>query len=103
MAQTYVSRGGRGLVASRLEFERWNKLPYGKWRCADGREVLFSRFYEPLLERRVGDGVREADPKEWVVDIVHQEWFYRDAPPSLGEKKKREVASAALTVWLIPG
>ena len=26
-------------------------LPYGRWRCADGREVLFNRFYEPIWER----------------------------------------------------
>ena len=24
------------------------RLPYGRWRCADGREVLFNRGYTPL-------------------------------------------------------
>ena len=39
---------------------------YGRWRCYDGREVLFNRSYRPLWERRPGEPVKMADPGEWV-------------------------------------
>ena len=53
------------------------QLPYGKWTCADGREVLFNREYQPIWQRR-GNEVSAADPNEWV-EWVEQAWFYDDA------------------------
>jgi hypothetical protein len=38
-----------------------DRLPYGKWVCADGREVLFNR-----LERRRGEPAKPARSGEWV-------------------------------------
>jgi RecA-family ATPase len=36
-----------------MTFGEWrDRCPYGKWTCADGREVLFNRSYWPILERR---------------------------------------------------
>ena len=52
------------------------RLPYGKWTCADGREVFFNRYYKPIWER-MGSKVSVADPDEWV-KWVKQEWFYDD-------------------------
>jgi hypothetical protein len=52
-------------------------LPYGKWTCADGREVLFNRAYKPIWQRRNGR-VEIADAREWVKDIQGEEWFFND-------------------------
>lgn len=55
-------------------------LPYGQWTCEDGREVLFNREYQPILEIR--DGVRAyCDHNEWVgkhSPIVKTQYFYDD-------------------------
>lgn len=51
-------------------------MPYGAWRCADGREVLFNRGYYPIFERRPGGEAMRADPDEWIENIVLAVWFY---------------------------
>ena len=51
-------------------------LPYGKWTCADGREVLFNRAYKPIWQRHNGK-VEIADAREWV-EHVKEEWFFDD-------------------------
>jgi hypothetical protein len=56
------------------------ELPYGIWRCADGREVLFNRRYRPLMSRYPGQMAQEADPMEWI-DWVDQQWFYCNNAP----------------------
>jgi hypothetical protein len=53
------------------------RCPYGKWTCADGREVLHNRSYMPILERRPGEQARPARPGEWV-DHVDEELFFDD-------------------------
>lgn len=58
-------------------------LPYGRWTCVDGREVLFNREYQPILQRYVGalshcDHSEWADHDEWVDTIVKTEYFYDD-------------------------
>jgi hypothetical protein len=40
MVELYVSRTGRQIYTSREDFRQRNDLPYGKWTCPDGREVL---------------------------------------------------------------
>jgi hypothetical protein len=63
-------------------FDPNSVLPYGKWTCADGREVLFNRFYGPIWQR--SDGLTTAaDSTEWVKHI-QQEWFYSDGTPRRG-------------------
>jgi hypothetical protein len=54
------------------------RCPYGIWRCADRREVLFNRQYWPILERRPDEPVKPANPNEWV-HWVAQDWFFEDA------------------------
>lgn len=99
MAKKYVSRGGRELFASKAQFERWNDMPYGVWTCGDGREVVFNRFYEPLFQRWRDTTVQPADPREWVKNIVGQEWFYDDTG---SEAKKRRAGNAVLATWVSP-
>ena len=56
--------------------DRRTRLPYGVWTCADGREVIFNRFYTPIWQRLDGV-VLAADPAEWVTWTT-QRWFYVD-------------------------
>jgi hypothetical protein len=90
----YRSRTGRPIIAPAAVFDRRNNLPYGRWTCADGRVVLFNRFYEPIYQRSPGAPLRDTDPAEWV-HYTQQEWFYDDADP---EPAKRRKAKAALTM-----
>ena len=55
---------------------RWSALPYGVWTCADGREVIFNRFYRAVWQR-INGAVLAADPNEWV-RWTSQCWFYSD-------------------------
>ena len=57
-------------------------LPYGKWTCADGREILFNRWYQPLWQKHRGR-VTPADPNEWI-DYTRQDYFYDDGTPRRG-------------------
>jgi hypothetical protein len=47
------------------------------WTCADGRDVLFNRYYEPIWERR-GAEVKPGNREEHVRDIVQRGWFFDD-------------------------
>jgi hypothetical protein len=96
MPKEYVSRGGKPITASAAKFHRCDKLPYGKWTTTSGREVLFSRFYEPLYEKVDGQ-VKEADPKEWVEAITKQVYFYNGR--ARAEEGVTELAQAALADW----
>jgi hypothetical protein len=69
--------GSRGHYSSRRECELRERLPYGIWTCADGREVLFNRRYRPLWERRPGTSATAANPDEWV-SWKTQSWFFND-------------------------
>ena len=64
------------MLASPAETRRWTALPYGLWVCADGREVIFNRFYDPIWQR-IDGAVLAADPDEWVC-WTSQQWFYSD-------------------------
>lgn len=88
-----VTSTGRSVLASKRQFRRMHDLPYGIWTCEDGREVLFNRFYEPILQRRPGGPVEPATPGEWV-RWKRQSWFYDD-----GTKDKVGAAEAALQAW----
>src|SRR3954451_6861436 len=91
----YVSRGGRRLWTVRSDFYRRNDLPYGAWTCADGREVLFNRFYEPIWQRRPDEAPSAADPHEWVA-WSKQDYFYDDF---VRDKQKTERGKAVLAAW----
>jgi hypothetical protein len=97
LARKYISKGGRESVLRGAKFDRWNDVPYGKWTCIDGREVLFNRFYEPLFQRYPGMLILNIDPCEWVQGIVNQEWFYDD---STSEPMKRAAGKEVLNAWL---
>jgi hypothetical protein len=52
-------------------------LPYGKWTCGDGTEVLFNRDYRPIWKKHPNGIVVAADPDEWVKFAV-QEYLFGD-------------------------
>ena len=70
------------------------RCPYGKWTCADGREVLFNRQYWPILERRPGEKAKPANPNEWV-HWKEQDYFFEDGN-SPWQRRKRSVAAHTL-------
>jgi hypothetical protein len=79
-------------------------LPYGKWTCRDGREVLFNRDYRPILQRRPNRPVEVADPSERI-PFIQQMWFYseeelvgRSRVPS---KRLLQRINGALAAWSI--
>jgi hypothetical protein len=94
----YTSRNGDRLMTTPSIFRRWNDLPYGIWTCADGREVLFNRFYEPLWERSPAFAARAANPAERV-PAVRQDWFYTHSGNGRGEGDYRRAGEAVLTAW----
>lgn len=95
MMSFWATRTGRRFGGTRAVFERWNDLPYGKWTCVDGREVLFNRCYEPIWQRKPGGDPAPADPTEWI-HWQRQEWFYRD---DHSERQSWECAQTALNGW----
>jgi hypothetical protein len=76
--------------------EKVRPTPYGAWRCADGREVLYNRNYQPIWERLPDGTVRPADPSEWVRDIVEHRWFWDDGTMHKDVMKR---ADAVLREW----
>ena len=55
------------------------ELPYGYWRDATGRLVVFNRRYRPLWQRLPDGTIERANPYEWI-KFVEQRWFnYTDA------------------------
>lgn len=74
-------------------------LPYGVWKCADGRDVLFNRDYQPIFDRRVGSGPVPADPQEWVKHIDEEKWFYSDVDPPWCDYAARRRCLAVLRDW----
>jgi hypothetical protein len=73
-----------------MKLSEWKLLcPYGKWTCADGREVLFNRQYWPILERRPGEPVRVARPGEWVRWRTQDHFFDDGDSPWRGDDHHR--------------
>ena len=64
------------LMATDLSKAPVDRRLYGKWTCADGREVLFNRGYRPIWQRYPGQPAEPADPDRWVDDIVGEADYY---------------------------
>lgn len=50
-------------------------LPYGKWKCADGREVLFNRDYCPIWDRSSDGLVVPIEPDTYVAHEDSEFYF----------------------------
>ena len=75
----HTSITGKTMFGTEQEFYLAFMLPYGRWTLADGREVLFNAFHEPIWQRRLGSDATPADPHERVSGIVCTERLYGDA------------------------
>lgn len=81
------------------KYIQWRRMfPYGRWTCADGREVLFNRDYVAILERLPGEQSKAITVFEWV-EFIKQEWFYTDSTPQTVRRKR---VNAVLQEWGLP-
>jgi hypothetical protein len=85
----HTSITGQPFFGTDAEFYLHNNLPLGRWTCADGREVLFNSFEEPIWQRRPGAEASQADPHARVSRIVMTERIYG---PTHRHHEKREIA-----------
>jgi hypothetical protein len=72
------------------------KLPYGKWTCENGRQVLFNRGYEPIYERSPEGSVSAAFHGEFIESIVDSVFFWDD---STKNAPKAAAVRKALNAW----
>ena len=63
------------------------ELPYGFWKDATGRIVVFNRGYLPIWQRFADGEIRRANAGEWV-RWIEERWF--DADRIRYEKNTRE-------------
>jgi hypothetical protein len=76
----------------------YRDLPYGIWTCADGRQVLFNRRYQPMWQRMPGEQASEANPDERI-PFERQEWLYSDADPPWKSEDSLARCKAILEAW----
>lgn len=76
-------------------------IPYGMYKCNNGREVLFNREYQPIWTRNKekGEIAEQADPKEWI-KFKEQLWFYNDFATPIGNKKVNQACRRILDAFL---
>ena len=70
---------GKDLAYFAISHSARRTLPYGMWTLFDGRQILFNREYQPILDKK--DDVRSyRDRSEWVDHalIETQQYFYDD-------------------------
>jgi hypothetical protein len=103
--QTLTESRARALLRwqtpERLMSSDFDKVPYGRWTCADGREVLFNRAYWPILERRNGGATKIADCGEWV-SYIKQEYFFDDGDAPDRDGKTLDRLNGILAEWGMP-
>jgi hypothetical protein len=73
-------------------------MPYGKWKCADGTEVLFNRDYRPIWKRHPNGTVEAADPDEWV-KFTSQEYLFGDHNTPDGNRETYRICINQLRDW----
>jgi hypothetical protein len=73
-------------------------LPYGKWICKDGSEVLFNRDYKPIWAKLLTGEVISIEPNTWI-DSKEQTWFFKDSNPPWTDNKTLARCKGALEEW----
>lgn len=73
-------------------------MPYGKWTCADGTEVLFNRDYCPIWLRTPSGFVYDIAPNV-LVPHVKQEFYYQDSTTPDFDQNSHERCVDILTEW----
>ena len=81
---------------------RWtlgNLLPYGRWTCADGRQVLFNREFQCIWQRASEQAPATAiNPHEYI-PFVAQEFFYDNVNPTWVSHATRQKCLGILAAW----
>ncbi len=75
-------------------------LPYGKWLCADGTEVLYNRDYCPIWARTRDGKVFTLDPDTWIANIqTSVSHYFADRSTPWSSKTTHEKCMAVLKEW----
>lgn len=76
------------------------KLPYGKWTCADGSEVIFNRDYCPIWVKSQNEDVASIDPDTEIIFTGDAEYYFDDGTaPWYGSRKKLGECLNILRGW----
>jgi hypothetical protein len=73
-------------------------MPYGKWTCADGTEVLFNRDYRPIWKKHPNGKVVVAAPDEWV-KFAKQEFLFGDHNAPDEDRDSYRICTNQLRDW----
>ncbi|MGM0776931.1 MAG: hypothetical protein ACQEXE_10355 [Bacillota bacterium] len=73
------------------------ELPYGKYIFKDGSQILFNRYYEPILPKNM----RDVDVEALNLKILEGEkhWFYTDANPPWSNQESLRKCQAVLKAF----
>lgn len=75
-------------------------LPYGKWSCSDGTEVLFNRDYCPIWQKGTDGKVSSIEPDIYIENKGNGEFYFNDrTAPWYGDKDTLSVCLGALESW----
>lgn len=75
-------------------------LPYGKWICADGTEVLYNRDYCPIWAKTPAGEVLTLDPDTWISGIQNSNHsYFGDGSKPWNDKATLEKCLNALKEW----
>lgn len=78
-------------------------LPYGKWSCVDGSEVLFNRDYSPIWERSVTGKISPISPDTYIQYINTVHYFDSGSAPYYGNQRSLETCMGVLEDWGVSG
>lgn len=87
--RTHTSITGKTIFGTDADFHLAFALPYARWICADGREVLVNTFQEPIWQRQAKEWATPADPYERPSNVQWVERLYYD-----GDRHHEKRASA---------
>jgi hypothetical protein len=97
-----LERSAAGRTAGVMSAAEWrNRLPYGMWKCGDGREVVFNRGYVPILERYPDEPAIAANPNEWI-DWIEQHFYWDDYADPRRNAETLERINELLLDWGMP-
>lgn len=87
----------------KLEFKPMKLLlPFGKWICKNGSEVLFNRDYNPIWVKEKNGVVYSVEPHLWIRDIQEHIFFFQEgSEPWSGDKKSTSICLQALKEWSV--
>lgn len=74
-------------------------LPYGKWSCVDGTEVLFNRDYCPIWARMPSGKAITLDPDTWISYTGESVHYYDDGNRPWDNKATLEKCMGILKSW----